>query len=256
MRAYKDQHFLTDPRIVARIAGILEISGKNVLEIGPGEGILTRALLERGAFVTAIELDHRLIEFLSSHFSHEIKTGLLTIISGDAVKVPLPPFEIVMANLPYSISSPITFRLLEKGFEAAILMYQKEFADRMMAPPGSRECGRLSIMLQTYARANRCFDLPPGAFSPPPAVKSTVMWIEPREPLFHINNKKIYEEIVRELFSRRRKTVKSTLNALSGKYGKEKMEIVIENLDPEILSSRPEALYLEDFATISNRICP
>jgi 16S rRNA (adenine1518-N6/adenine1519-N6)-dimethyltransferase len=254
MRAYRDQHFLTDPRIVARIADILDISGRIVLEIGPGAGILTQALLDRGARVVSVELDANLIDKLSSRFSSELADGSLTIIHGDAVKVPLPPFEIVMANLPYSISSPITFRLLDIGFEAAILMYQKEFADRMMAHPGTRECGRLSIMLQTYARANRCFDLPPGAFSPPPAVKSTVMWIEPREPLFPIENRQIYENIVRELFTRRRKTVQSTLKALAGTYGNEKIETVLKDLDPDILSSRPEALYLEDFATISNRI--
>ena len=254
MRAYRDQHFLTDPRIVARIADILDISGRIVLEIGPGEGILTEALLERGARVISVELDSTLIERLSRRFASEIADGSLTLLQGDAVKVPLPPFEIVMANLPYSISSPITFRLLDIGFEAAILMYQKEFADRMMAHPGTRDCGRLSIMVQTYARASRCFDLPPGAFSPPPAVRSTVIWIEPRDPLFPVNDRKVYEEIVRELFSRRRKTVQSTLKALAGRFGKEKIDLVIGDLDPEILSSRPEALYLEDFATISNKL--
>ncbi len=254
MKAYRDQHFLTDPRIVARIAGILEIRSRIVLEIGPGEGILTKALLERGAKVISVELDSMLADRLSHRFASEIEDGSLTIIHGDAVKVPLPHFEIAIANLPYSISSPITFRLLDIGFEAAILMYQKEFADRMMAHPGTRDCGRLSIMVQTYARASRCFDLPPGAFSPPPAVRSTVIWIEPRDPLFPVNDRKVYEEIVRELFSRRRKTVQSTLKALAGRFGKEKIDMVIGDLDPEILSSRPEALYLEDFATISNKL--
>ena len=254
MKAYRDQHFLTDPRIVARIAGILEIRSRIVLEIGPGEGILTKALLERGAKVISVELDSMLADRLSRRFASEIEDGSLTIIHGDAVKVPLPHFEIAIANLPYSISSPITFRLLDIGFEAAILMYQKEFADRMMAHPGTRDCGRLSIMVQTYARASRCFDLPPGAFSPPPAVRSTVIWIEPRDPLFPVNDRKVYEEIVRELFSRRRKTVQSTLKALAGRFGKEKIDMVIGDLDPEILSSRPEALYLEDFATISNKL--
>lgn len=254
MSPYRDQHFLTDPRIVDRIAGILDISGRTVLEIGPGAGILTSALLHRGARVISVELDAYLIEKLSSRFASELADGSLTLIQGDAVKVPLPAFEIVMANLPYSISSPITFRLLKIGFESAILMYQKEFADRMMAHPGTRECGRLSIMIQTYARANRCFDLPPEAFTPPPAVHSTIMWIEPRVPLFPIENPHVYEEVVRELFSRRRKTVQSTLKALVSRYGKEKMERVMQGLDLEILSSRPEALYLEDFATISNRI--
>lgn len=254
MRAYRDQHFLTDPRIVARIADLLDVSGRVVLEIGPGDGILTQALLDRGARVISVELDPTLITRLSGRFASEISDGSLTLIHGDAVKVPLPPFEIVMANLPYSISSPITFRLLDIGFEAAILMYQKEFADRMMAHPGTRDCGRLSIMLQTYARANRCFDLPPGAFTPPPKVRSTVVWIEPREPLFPIENREVYEDLVRELFTRRRKTVQSTLKALAGRYGTERIESVISDLDPDILSSRPEALYLEDFATISNRL--
>jgi Dimethyladenosine transferase (rRNA methylation) len=113
MRAYRDQHFLTDPRIVARIADILDISGRIVLEIGPGAGILTQALLDRGARVVSVELDANLIDKLSSRFASELADGSLTIIHGDAVKVPLPPFEIVMANLPYSISSPITFRLLD-----------------------------------------------------------------------------------------------------------------------------------------------
>jgi 16S rRNA (adenine1518-N6/adenine1519-N6)-dimethyltransferase len=252
MSAYRDQHFLTDPRIVARIADLLEISGRNVLEIGPGEGILTEALLARGANVISIELDTTLVKKISERFASEIAAGILTIIHGDAVKVPLPPFDVVIANLPYSISSPITFRLLDIGFEAAILMYQKEFADRMLAHPGTRDCGRLSIMLQTYARARRCFDLPPGAFSPQPKVWSTVLWIEPREPFFPIHDREVYKDIFRELFCHRRKTVHSTLKAMTRMYGEDRIESAIRTLDKEILTSRPEALYLEDFATIAN----
>lgn len=254
MRAYRDQHFLTNTAIVARIADILPVSGRKVLEIGPGEGILTQALLDRGATVIAVELDSMLIEHLSLHFSDALASGRLTLIQGDAVKVPLPSFELVIANLPYSISSPVTFRLLDIGFESAILMYQKEFADRMLAPPGSRECGRLSIMLQTFARASRCFNLPPGAFSPPPAVHSSVVWIEPRTPLFPVENRDVYADVVRELFNKRRKTVRSSLKSLGARYGPDTIERLKEELDPAILSSRPEELYLEDFATIANLI--
>lgn len=254
MRAYRDQHFLTNTAIVARIADILPVSGRKVLEIGPGEGILTQALLDRGATVIAVELDSMLIEHLSLHFSDALASGRLTLIQGDAVKVPLPAFELVIANLPYSISSPVTFRLLDIGFESAILMYQKEFADRMLAPPGSRECGRLSIMLQTFARASRCFNLPPGVFSPPPAVHSSVVWIEPRTPLFPVENRDVYADVVRELFNKRRKTVRSSLKSLGTRYGPDTIERLKEELDPAILSSRPEELYLEDFATIANLI--
>ena len=254
MRAYKDQHFLNNARSVARIADILKVSDRRVLEIGPGRGILTRALLDRGASVIAVEVDDKLIEYLSAVFTNEISTGSLTLIRGDAVKVILPDFNLVVANLPYSISSPVTFRLLDIGFEAAVLMYQKEFADRMLAHPGSRECGRLSIMVQTFARVRHCFNLPPEDFSPSPSVHSSVVWIEPREPLYQIHNRQIYGEVVRELFNRRRKTVRTSFKFFSGKYGKEKINIIMDSLDPAILSSRPEELYLEDFAIISNAI--
>ncbi|HWQ67043.1 MAG TPA: 16S rRNA (adenine(1518)-N(6)/adenine(1519)-N(6))-dimethyltransferase RsmA [Methanospirillum sp.] len=252
MRAYRDQHFLSDPHAVARIAEVLEVSGRKVLEIGPGRGVLTRALLSRGAQVTAVEIDTQLVTFLSHEFAPAIADGSFVLISGDATRVPLPPFDIVVANLPYSVSSKITFRLLDIGFEAAVLMYQKEFADRMLAPIGTRDCGRLSVMLQTFARASRCFDLPPGSFSPPPEVHSSVVWIEPRAPLFPITDRKIYADLVRVLFAGRRKTVRSILKGSGGIFGTGRVDQLLSGVDPAILGSRPEELYLEDYATITN----
>ena len=127
MSAPRDQHFLVDKRAVERIASFVDISGRRVLEVGPGEGILTRALLDHGAHVIAVEIDPALVEELEIVFADEIEGSRLEIVSGDAKKVDLPPFDIVVANLPYSASSKITFRLLEIGFEVAVLMYQKEF---------------------------------------------------------------------------------------------------------------------------------
>lgn len=250
--AYRDQHFLTDRRAVDRIAGILDIAGRVVLEIGPGRGVLTRALLERGARVIAVELDQSLVAFLEDEFSGQIQDHTLTLVPGDATRVSLSPFEQVVANLPYSASSKITFRLLSIGFEAAVLMYQKEFADRMLADIGTRECGRLSVMVQTFARASRCFDLPPGSFSPPPAVHSTVVRIEPRPPLFPVSDPAVYGEVVKLLFGGRRKTVRSVLKKSGPVFGADRIADLLLNLDPAILSSRPEELYLEDYATIAN----
>ncbi|HQC33134.1 MAG TPA: 16S ribosomal RNA methyltransferase A, partial [Methanoculleus sp.] len=142
MSAPRDQHFLIDRRAVERIAGFADVSGRRVLEIGPGEGILTRALLDRGANVVAVEIDPALVEELDLAFADAIDEGRLRIVSGDARKVDIPPFDIVVANLPYSASSKITFRLLDIGFETAILMYQKEFAQRMIARPGTPDVGR------------------------------------------------------------------------------------------------------------------
>lgn len=252
MSAYRDQHFLTDIHAVERIASVLDLQGRRVLEIGPGRGVLTRALLNQGAQVFAIEIDTNLVSFLTHEFSREKANGSFTLISGDATRVPLPDFEFVVANLPYSASSKITFRLLETGFEAAVLMYQKEFADRMLADIGTRDCGRLSVMVQTFSRATRCFDLPPGAFSPPPAVYSTVVRIEPRPPLFPVQDRTIYADVVRLLFAGRRKTVRSILKNTEVHFGAQKVHLLLSSLDPDILSSRPEELYLEDYATIAN----
>jgi len=253
MKAYHDQHFLIDPFAVERIANLADVKGALVLEIGPGNGALTRALLDRGAMVRAVELDGSLCEGLDQVFCQEIAEGRLTILRGDATRCVLPPFEMVVSNLPYSVSSKITFRLLDIGFKEAVLMYQSEFADRMVAPPGTKDCGRLSIMVQTYAAVRPCFRLPPSCFSPKPQVHSTVVKMIPREPIFPINNRDLYADVVRALFSHRRKTVR---NCLKGSVGsmleRTWVDRVITTLPEEILKSRPEELYLEDFATISN----
>jgi 16S rRNA (adenine1518-N6/adenine1519-N6)-dimethyltransferase len=255
MSAPKDQHFLVDPNAVQRIAGILPVKDREVLEIGPGEGVLTRALLDRGARVKAIELDPELVEYLSVLFADEIADGTLCLIQGDATRCEYPPFELAVSNLPYSASSKITFRLLDAGFECAVLMYQYEFARRMMAPPGTPECGRLSIMVQTYCCVERCFDLSPQAFSPRPKVRSTVMKLMPRGPIFHICDQALYADVVRALFTHRRKTVKNCLKSAGGILKPEHVEQMLDLLPEEILVSRPEELYLEDFATITNTIC-
>jgi 16S rRNA (adenine1518-N6/adenine1519-N6)-dimethyltransferase len=223
-----------------------------VLEIGPGNGALTGALLARGATVHAVELDGGLCEDLLDRFSGEIAAGRLTVTHGDVTRCELPPFSIVVSNLPYSISSKITFRLLDTGFEAAVLMFQSEFAKRMIAPAGTRDCGRLSIMVQTYAAVQKCFELPPNCFSPKPQVHSMVVKLVPRPPIFHISDHKRYADVVRALFSHRRKTVRNCLKGSSGMLDPAWVSRVITALPEEILKSRPEELYLEDFATISN----
>ena len=193
MKAPKDQHFLVDADAVALIADTVPVSDRKVLEIGPGGGVLTDALLQRGALVRAVELDGTLIPNLNRRFSEQIKSGQLEIIRGDASKVPLPEFELVVANLPYSISSKITFR------------------KRMIAPPGNSEYGRLSVMAQTYAEVEMVLELPPEAFSPPPEVWSIVVKITPHEPPIPICDRKVHATLVRELFSHRRKTIRNGL---------------------------------------------
>ena len=252
MKAPKDQHFLVDENAVRRIAGLVDVKDRLVLEIGPGRGILTRALLARGAHVRAVEIDHDLFSDLEEDFEDDISHRRLELIQGDATKCELPEFDIVVSNLPYSASSKITFRLLDRGFETAVLMYQSEFAHRMLAPVGTPGCGRLSVMVQTYACVEKCFELSPNCFSPKPQVRSMVVKIMPRGPIFEIGDRKLYADIVRALFSHRRKTVRNSLKGSSGILDKGFVSYVLGLLPEEILSSRPEELYLEDFATITN----
>ncbi len=252
MKAPRDQHFLIDKKAIERIAGMVDVAGKRVLEIGPGEGPLTKALLNRGATVIAVELDSGLVENLKIRFARDIKEGTLILIHGDAIRCEIPPFEKVVANLPYSASSKITFRLLDIGFTEAVLMYQKEFGQRMIAPPGTPGVGRLSIMVQTYAKVKTMMQLSPKAFSPPPEVYSWVMKITPRSPPYPIADTDLYALVVRELFSHRRKTVRKGLKTSRSLLGAERTDRIIAALPDEVLMKRPEELSLKEFADIAN----
>ncbi|HOB18217.1 MAG TPA: 16S rRNA (adenine(1518)-N(6)/adenine(1519)-N(6))-dimethyltransferase RsmA [Candidatus Methanoculleus thermohydrogenotrophicum] len=254
MSAPRDQHFLIDQRAVEKIAGFVDVSGRRVLEIGPGEGVLTRALLDRGARVVAVEIDPALVDELELLFADEIMEGRLEVIPGDATKVDLPPFDIVVANLPYSASSKITFRLLESGFEVAVLMYQKEFARRMIAQPGTPGVGRLSVMVQTYASVKPLLELSPNSFRPKPQVRSWVVRITPHEPPYPLVDRQVYADVVRVLFSHRRKTIRKGLRSGKGTFEPEAIERAIAGLPDDLLRQRPEDLMLEEFALIANRI--
>lgn len=254
MRARLDQHFLADPLAVERIAGAVPVSGRRVLEIGPGGGILTRALLERGATVIAVEIDASLIPDLKILFADQIAAGRLILVHGDATRCALPEFDIVVANLPYSASSPITFRLLSIGFEVAVLMYQWEFARRMLTPAGMPDTSRLSVMVQTYAKVKPLLELPPEAFSPPPEVWSMVVRLTPTDPPVPIHDHTAYADLVRMLFSHRRKTVRNCLKSARGIFGSDRIDDLIESLDDATLAMRPENLPLEAFAEMANAL--
>ncbi len=252
MSVPKDQYFLVDRQAIEKIAGFVDVAGRRVLEVGPGEGSLTRALLDRGAVVVAVELDPILVDRLKTTFAGEIAEGRLHLIQGDATRVDLPPFDVVVSNLPYSISSKITFRLLEIGFDVAILTYQKEFAQRMVAPPGTPNSGRLSVMVQTYATVKPVLELSPNVFKPRPQVRSWVVRVTPHPPPHPIRDRKVYADVVRVLFSHRRKTVRKGLKSGKNIFDAETIERAVDTLPDEILQRRPEELSLAEFAEIAN----
>ncbi|MCA8927153.1 MAG: 16S rRNA (adenine(1518)-N(6)/adenine(1519)-N(6))-dimethyltransferase RsmA [Alphaproteobacteria bacterium] len=181
------QHFLTDPRLIARIAAVAgDLTQGMVIEIGPGPGGLTRALLAAGAQrLVAVEYDERCLAALEELVS--VYPDRLEIIAGDALKVDVarigtPPRKIV-ANLPYNISTVLLTQWLAQAqaFAGLTLMFQKEVADRLMAVPRTKSYGRLSVLAQATCRVVKNFDLPPGAFHPPPKVTSTVVTLTPHE---------------------------------------------------------------------------
>ncbi|GJP84657.1 hypothetical protein CLOP_g14703 [Closterium sp. NIES-67] len=218
----KGQHILKNPMVVQSIvqkAGVK--STDTVLEIGPGTGNLTMKLLEAGKRVVAVELDPRMVQELSRRVQGTPLENKLQIIQGDILKVELPYFDICVANIPYQISSPIVFKLLSHRpiFRAAIIMFQKEFALRLLARPGDNLYCRLSANSQLLARIHHLLKVGRNNFRPPPKVDSSVVRIEPRHPLPPINLQE-WDGLLRLCFSRKNKTLgaifrqKNVLNLL------------------------------------------
>ena len=214
------QHFLQQPDIVRRIVEVINPQpGEALLEIGPGEGVLTLPLLARCAALTVIELDPDLIEPLRKR-AHD--HGSLKIIHGDVLKTKLSDLAAgrslrVVGNLPYYISSPILFHCLRYAthIQDMHFMLQREVVERMAASPGGKEYGRLSVMLQLACRVEPLFTVPAGAFRPPPKVESAMVRLVPQraDGLDSVDTARL-EQIVRAGFSQRRKTLANALRGL------------------------------------------
>jgi 16S rRNA (adenine1518-N6/adenine1519-N6)-dimethyltransferase len=201
------QNFLLDESVVRRQVQLAELGPDDaVLEIGPGLGVLTEEILSTGAKVVAIEQDEAFCGFLERRFGRRI-----TLVRADAVKAFLPSFNKVVSNLPYQISSPIVFRLLEAGFEVAVLMLQREFAERMVAGPGTSEYGRLSVGVYYRADCEVAFNVSRSSFWPQPRVDSCVVKLVPKEPPFRPEDERLYFDVVKAIFSHRRKKVSNSL---------------------------------------------
>ncbi len=245
------QHFLFDPSILRRIVEVSGISEDDlVVEIGPGYGDLTRLLAEKAGKLIAIEIDKRFSEKLKKEF---IEYKNVEIIHSDALKFPyetLGEFRVV-SNIPYYITTPLIFRLLEskRNLLSMTLTVQKEVAQRMVARPGSKEYGVLSIILQYRGKAEIKFFIPRGAFRPVPHVDSAVINIEIfREPPIKLDDEWLFFRTIRTAFSQRRKMLYNSLRSLHHNI----RDILLSlNIDP---SRRPETLTLEEYGKISNTL--
>lgn len=214
------QNFLLDPRITARVAGATgALQGINVVEVGPGPGGLTRALLAAGAAqVVAIERDERCIAAL--HELSDAYPGRLHLVAGDAMTINpvdlVPAPRRLIANLPYNIGTPLLINWLPEiaAWDAMGLMFQREVAERMAAEPRDKNYGRLAVLVQWLAEVSIMFDLPPGVFMPPPKVTSSIIRLRARPcPLLDVPFAAV-ERLTAAAFGQRRKMLRGSLKSL------------------------------------------
>lgn len=242
------QHFLTATDVIADIIDAVGANSDDTLvEIGPGLGALTTPLAATGAQLHAIEFDRDLIAPLRQRFAG---FDNVHIHQGDALNfdyASLGDDLRIVSNLPYNISTPVLFRLIEykKQIRDLYLMLQKEVVNRMVASPGSKSFGRLSIMLGCHMQVQALFDVPPEAFSPPPKVTSGVVALRPLpESAFVITDSKTLSALVAKAFSKRRKTIQ---NALRGTVSADQLDEA--GIQP---SSRAEQIPIEQWVTLAN----
>jgi len=252
----RDQHFLVDDRVLDRIPAYLpdDADASHLLEIGGGAGALTDRLLaavaaENGR-LSVIERDGVFADFLREEFATAVDDGLLDVIEGDALDVDLPPFTACVANLPYGVSSEIAFRLLPEG-KPLVLMFQAEFADRMVASAGESEYGRLSVSAQHYAAVEIVERVPKEAFDPQPAVESAVVRCTPRDPEYEVGDEAFFLRFVKALFTQRRKTVRNAVRNTGHISGLDDPEAVVDAADEDLLRRRPGDLEPSAFAALA-----
>lgn len=251
------QHFLHDQNIIRKLLSAVNPQPTDTLiEIGPGTGALTFPLLERCTELTAIELDRDLIPLLQQNSKPH---GKLHLINSDILQIDMsaldlkPPFRLV-GNLPYNISTPLMFHMLEyhELIKDMHFMVQKEVAQRIIALPNqpktnSKHYGRLSVMMQYHCHCEYLFDVPPGCFSPPPKVDSSIIRLIPHaSPPVQVNDMETLSDVVKAAFNQRRKTIGNSLGKLISRE-----QIQSLGIDP---GTRAENLTLDDFAKLSNTV--
>ena len=235
----RDQHFLVDDRVLDRLPGYLpgDADRSHVLEVGGGAGALTDRLRSVADHLTVLERDPALAAFLEREFAEAVKSGELTVIEGDALEFELPEFTASVSNLPYGVSSEIAFRLLPER-RPTVLMFQREFAERMAADPGDDEYGRLSVTAGHYADVEIVEPVPKEAFSPAPAVESAVVRTTPRQPDYEVPDDERFMSLVRAVFTQRRKTMRNAIRNTTHISGIEDPAAVVDAADETLLGKR------------------
>ncbi len=254
------QHLVLDQGLLRRMVDYAGVGGRDtVLEVGAGTGNLTLLLARRAKEVIAVERDPRLVSLLRRTLEEE-GCGNVRILRGDVLRLTFPPFDKVVSNLPYSISSDLTFRLLEEEFEVAVLLYQLEFARRLVAGPGSEDYGRLTVSTFYRAEVEILEEVPPSAFFPRPKVRSAVVRLRPRKvPPFRVEDEGRFQRVLRVLFHHPRQKVRNALyhsftelfpSARLDKKGRR--EVLEGRLPEELAGARAKELPPQELARLSD----
>ncbi len=246
------QNFTVNPDLLQRLVSYSSLNKDDiVLEVGAGLGFLTQLLSQKCKKVIAVEVDPKLVEILKEQIQ-----GLknVDLIEGDILKISLPAFNKVVSAPPYSISSPLLFHLLERKFDWAVLILQKEFAERLAASVGNKDYGRLTVTIYYRADVELLDYVPKEMFYPAPDVDSMMVRLRPRTPPFYVEDEETFFELVRTLFTQRNKKVRNALIPFLRKHELPKKEAV-ELADSTIYSAkRVQELAPEDFAILTNEL--
>lgn len=253
----RSQNHLVDSRVLEDIVEVADAApGRRILEIGPGLGILTSALLERGANVTAVEIDPRLVAHLRTRFA-EVGEGSLRLIEANVLDVPIadlvePPYDVV-ANLPYHITSPVMHRLLgdEPRPERFVLMVQREVAERIAAAPG--DMSYLSVFVQYHAEVRVARVVPPTAFEPAPAVHSAILVGETRPRRLSSDDEERLWRLAQAGFRERRKMLHNVLPRQLPQVGGERFVRALESAGIDA-DRRPQTLSVEEWMTLADAV--
>ncbi len=246
-KKYLGQHFLRDEDTAKRIVEQLEANEENdIIEIGPGTGVLSRYIIQRSNEKFFVEVDKESIDYLKTKFP-EISAR---VIHADFLKLNIESLTknqvAVIGNFPYNISSQILFKILNNKLivSEVVGMFQKEVAERIASAPGSKIYGILSVLVQAYYNVTYLFTVNESLFYPPPKVKSGVIRLERKENLDIAYDEKLFTQIVKTSFNQRRKVIRNSLKGIAG----------IENVDPFLLSMRPEQLSFEKFIELTQQL--
>lgn len=246
------QNFVIDRALLQRMISYASVSREDtVLEVGAGLGFLTKLLSPACKRVIAVEVDSRLTKILRNEL-RDLRN--VDLIEGDVLNVSVPKFNKVVSTPPYSISSPLLFWLLERRFDCAVLTFQKEFAERLTAPVGSRDYGRLTVGTYYRAEAELLDSVPRSMFYPPPDVDSRVVRLKPREgPPFSVEDEETFFELVQTLFTQRNKKVRNAIVPfLRRRVEKENVARLADSL--LFHDKRVRELAPEDFGALANEI--